>query len=153
MQQGGTPMKSVKTVKRLLDSKGHQVFAIGPNEWVFDAIQEMADKEVGALLVMAEGKLLGIISERDYARKVILQGRASKETRIEEIMTTQVVFGHEDQTIEECMAIMTEKRVRHLPILNEAKDVVGVISLGDLVKSMLAEQKFVIEQLENYIYG
>jgi CBS domain-containing protein len=146
-------MKSVKTVKRLLDSKGHEVFSIGPNEWVFDAIQEMADREVGALLVMKDGKVLGIISERDYARKVILKGRSSKETRIEEIMTTELVFGHEDQTIEECMAIMTEKRVRHLPIFTEAKEVTGVISLGDLVKSMLAEQKFVIEQLENYIYG
>jgi CBS domain-containing protein len=146
-------VKSVKTVRRLLESKGHQVFAIGPNEWVFDAIQEMADKEVGALIVMDDGKPVGIISERDYARKVILKGRSSKETRISEIMTTELVCGQEDHTIEECMAIMTEKRVRHLPIRNEVGDLCGVVSLGDLVKSQIAEQKFVIEQLENYIYG
>lgn len=146
-------MKSLKTIKRLLESKGRQVFTISPDEWVFDAIQEMADREVGALLVMENGKPTGIISERDYARKVILRGRSSKETKIGEIMTTNVVFCTEEQTIEEGMALMTEKRVRHLPVLDEDKQVCGFISLGDLVKNMIAEQKFVIEQLENYIYG
>ena len=146
-------MKSLKTVKRLLDAKGREVFTVGPDQWVFDAIQKMADKSVGALLVMTSGKPVGIISERDYARKVILQGRSSKETKISEIMTTAVVYCKEEQTIEECMALMTEKRVRHLPALSERGDLCGFVSLGDLVKNMIAEQKFVIEQLENYIYG
>ena len=146
-------MKSLKTVKRLLEAKGREVFTVGPNQWVFDAIQKMADKSVGALLVMTSGKPVGIISERDYARKVILQGRSSKETKISEIMTTAIVHCREEQTIEECMAIMTEKHVRHLPVLSERGDICGFISLGDLVKNMIAEQKFVIEQLENYIYG
>lgn len=146
-------MKSVKTIKRLLDSKGRQVFDIGPDEWVYDAIAKMADKEVGALLVRRKGVPIGIISERDYARKVILKGRLSKETKIHEIMTTELVCGRETQTIEECMALMTEKRVRHLPILDGQNQICGVVSLGDLVKTMIAEQQFVIEQLENYIYG
>jgi len=146
-------MKSVKTVKRLLESKGHQVFDIGPDEWVYDAIKMMAEKGVGALLVRRKGIPVGIITERDYARKVILKGRLSKETKIHEIMTTDLVCCRADQTIEQCMALMTEKRVRHLPVLDEDGAVCGMISLGDLVKSMIAEQQFVIEQLENYIYG
>ena len=146
-------MKSLKTIKRLLETKGRDVLTISPDEWVFTAIGEMADHEVGALLVVENGKPIGIISERDYARKVILRGRSSKETKIREIMTTNVVFCKEEQTIEECMAIMTQKRVRHLPVLDEDGKVCGFISLGDLVKNMIAEQKFVIEQLENYIYG
>jgi len=146
-------MKSLKTIKRLLETKGREIFTVGPDQWVFDAIQKMADKSVGALLVMTTGKPVGIISERDYARKVILQGRSSKETKISEIMTTTVVYCKEGQTIEECMAIMTEKHVRHLPVLSGTGDLCGFVSLGDLVKNMIAEQKFVIEQLENYIYG
>ena len=146
-------MKSLKTIKRLLETKGREIFTVGPDQWVFDAIQKMADKSVGAHLVMTSGKPVGIISERDYARKVILQGRSSKETKISEIMTTTVVYCKEGQTIEECMAIMTEKHVRHLPVLSGTGDLCGFVSLGDLVKNMIAEQKFVIEQLENYIYG
>lgn len=146
-------MKSVKTVRRLLSTKGHQVFDIGPDEWVYDAIKEMADKGVGALLVRRKGIPVGIITERDYARKVILKGRLSKETKIHEIMTTSLVCCRDDQTIEECMALMTEKHVRHLPVLDADGVVCGMISLGDLVKSMIEEQQFVIEQLENYIYG
>ena len=146
-------MKSLKTIKRLLETKGREIFTVGPDQWVFDAIQKMADKSVGALLVMTSGKPVGIISERDYARNVILQGRSSKETKISEIMTTTVVYCKEGQTIEECMAIMTEKHVRHLPVLSGTGDLCGFVSLGDLVKNMIAEQKFVIEQLENYIYG
>jgi CBS domain-containing protein len=146
-------MKSLKTIKRLLETKGREIFTVGPDQWVFDAIQKMADKSVGALLVMTTGKPVGIISERDYARKVILQGRSSKETKISEIMTTTVVYCKEGQTIEECMAIMTEKHVRHLPVLSGTGDLCGFVSLGDLVKNMIAEQKFVIEQLEKYLYG
>lgn len=146
-------MKSVKTVRRLLSSKGNQVFDIGPDEWVYDAIKKMADKGVGALLVRRKGVPSGIITERDYARKVILKGRLSKETKIHEIMTTELVCCRDDQTIEECMALMTEKHVRHLPVLDADGAICGMISLGDLVKSLLEEQQFVIEQLENYIYG
>lgn len=146
-------MKNVKTIKRLLDCKGRQVFDIGPDEWVYDAIAKMAEKEIGALLVRRKGIPIGIITERDYARKVILKGRLSKETKIHEIMTTDLFCGRENQTIEECMALMTEKCVRHLPILDGDGQISGMVSLGDLVRDMLAEQQFVIEQLENYIYG
>ncbi len=112
----------------------------------------MADKEVGALMVMEGTKLVGVFSERDYARKVILKGHSSKNTQIKEIMTTRVVYAQPDQTVEECMALMTEKRIRHLPIL-EGGQLLGVISIGDLVKSIIAEQRFIIEQLERYISG
>jgi len=110
----------------------------------------MADKGIGALLVMEGEKLMGIISERDYARKVILQGRSSRTTSVEEIMTSRVAYAEPGQNIEECMAVMTEKRIRHLPVM-EASQVRGVISIGDLVKSIIDEQKFIIEQLERYI--
>jgi IMP dehydrogenase len=110
----------------------------------------MADKGIGALLVMEGAKLVGIISERDYARKVILQGRSSRTTAVQEIMTTRVAYAEPEQNIEECMALMTEIRIRHLPVI-EAGEVRGVISIGDLVKSIIAEQKFIIEQLERYI--
>ena len=121
-----------------------------PNASVYDAMKLMADKGIGALLVMEGAKLVGIISERDYARKVILQGRSSRTTAVREIMTTRVAYAEPEQNIEECMALMTEKRIRHLPVI-EAGEVRGVISIGDLVKSIIAEQKFIIEQLERYI--
>lgn len=142
----------MKTVKDLLEDKGHDVWSIGPGDSVYDAIELMADKEVGALMVMEGTKLVGVISERDYARKVILKGYSSKNTQIKEIMTTRVMYAQPDQTVEECMALMTEKRIRHLPIL-EGGQLLGVISIGDLVKSIIAEQRFIIEQLERYISG
>ncbi len=142
----------MKTVKDLLEDKGHNVWSIGPGDSVYDAIELMADKEVGALMVMEGTKLVGVISERDYARKVILKGHSSKNTQIKEIMTTHVMYAQPDQTVEECMALMTEKRIRHLPIL-EGGQLLGVISIGDLVKSIIAEQRFIIEQLERYISG
>jgi IMP dehydrogenase len=110
----------------------------------------MAEKEVGALVVMDGARLAGIISERDYARKIILLGRTSPNTRVEEIMTSHVAYTHLEQSIEECMAIMTDKRIRHLPVIDEGK-IVGIISIGDLVKSIIADQQFIIEQLERYI--
>jgi CBS domain-containing protein len=139
-------------VKDILATKGNEVCAINPNASVYEAMKHMAEKGIGALLVMEGTKVVGVISERDYARKVILQGRASRSTRVSEIMTSQVLYAELEQNIEECMALMTEKRVRHLPVM-EAGHVVGVISIGDLVKSIITEQKFIIEQLERYISG
>ncbi len=139
-------------VKEILAVKGRNVWAIEPDATVYDAMRRMADKEVGALLVLEGDKLRGIVSERDYARKVILQGRSSRTTLVSEIMTARVAYAELDQDIEECMAIMTEERVRHLPVI-EAGRVVGIISIGDLVKSIIAEQKFMIEQLVRYING
>jgi CBS domain-containing protein len=140
----------MRRVRDILAVKGRDVWSIVPNASVYDAMKLMADKGIGALLVMEGAKLVGIISERDYARKVILQGRSSRTTSVQEIMTTRVAYAEPEQNIEECMALMTEIRIRHLPVI-EAGEVRGVISIGDLVKSIIAEQKFIIEQLERYI--
>ena len=140
----------MKLIKELLDSKGHDVWSIAPDDVVFNAIKMLADKSVGALLVMDGDKLVGIISERDYARKVILQGRSSKETPVRDIMTAPVICARPEQTVEVGMALMTEKRIRHLPIVEEGR-IVGIVSIGDLVKSILAEKEYLIEQLETYI--
>ena len=141
----------MKTAQQLLDKKGHDVWSIHPDDSVFDAIQGMADKNVGALVVIKNEKLVGIISERDYARKVILVGKSSKKTRVQEIMTTHVICARLEQTIEECMALMTEKRMRHLPVLQE-KQVVGMITIGDVVKSIIEDQNIEIEELHHYIH-
>ena len=138
------------TVKQLLDQKGHEVLSIGPDDSVFDAIKKMADNNVGSLVVLEGEKLVGIITERDYARNVFLKGRSSPETTVREIMSTHVVCARPEQSVEECMAVMTDKAVRHLPVL-EKKQIVGVVSIGDLIKSIISDQKFVIEQLEHYI--
>jgi CBS domain-containing protein len=140
----------MRTVAQLLEVKGRDVWSISPDASVYDAIKLMADKEVGALLVLEAGKLVGIISERDYTRKVILKGKASKDTPVRDIMTTHVIYTHPDETIENCMALMTAKRVRHLPVLN-GNGLVGVVSLRDLVKTLISEQASLIKQLENYI--
>ena len=140
----------MKTVKQLLDTKGREVWAIQPEASVFDAIQLMAEKKVGALVVADGDKPVGIISERDYARKVILKGKSSQATPITDIMTTPVICTRLDHTVEECMALMTEKHIRHLPVL-DGEQLVGIISIGDLVKIIIAEQQFMIEQLEHYI--
>ena len=140
------------TVKQILDTKGYAVWSIHPQESVFTAIQQMAEKEVGALVVLEGDALVGIISERDYARKVILKGRSSYETAVRDIMTPHVICARLDQSIEECMTIITERRIRHLPVLDSER-LVGIISIGDLVKTIIAEQQFVIEQLEHYISG
>jgi CBS domain-containing protein len=141
----------VKAVRDILKVKGHEVWRIEPDATVFEALQRMAEKEVGALMVMNGAELVGIISERDYARKVILQGRASPTTLVKEIMTTHVVCTRLEQPVEECMALMTEKRIRHLPVIEQNERLVGVISIGDLVKSIITDQKFIIEQLVRYI--
>jgi CBS domain-containing protein len=137
-------------VREILERKGHDVWFIEPTASVYEAMRRMAEKEVGALLVMEGATLVGIISERDYARKVILQGRSSPTTQVGEIMTSRVAYTEPERTVEECMALMTDKRIRHLPVM-EGGRVIGVISIGDLVKSIIAEQQFIIEQLERYI--
>ncbi len=142
----------MKTVKEILNSKRHSLLSITPTETVLDALKLMAEKEVGALIVLENERLVGIFSERDYARKVILFGKASKDTLVREIMTHKVVCVRPEQSVEDCMALMTDKRVRHLPVLQD-KHVVGVISIGDVVKEVISEQRFVIEQLEHYIHS
>ncbi len=137
-------------IRQLLDKKGYDVWSTSPEASVYDVLQQMAEKNIGALLVLKEGELVGVVSERDYARKVILQGKASMDTPVREIMTEEVVTVTPQNTIEEAMAIMTEKRFRHLPVLGDKK-VIGVISIGDLVESIMKNQEFIISQLENYI--
>lgn len=141
----------MKTVRQLLQAKGREVYAIGPDARVFEALKTMAEKNVGALLVLEGERLVGIISERDYARKVILHGKSSHEIPVREIMSETVYTVHPGQTIEECMALMTDKRVRHLPVVEGGK-VAGVLSIGDLVKEVIAEQEQTIRQLEAYIH-
>lgn len=140
------------TVRQLLDMKGRDIYAIAPDASVLDAIKTMADKGVGALLVVSGDNLIGIMSERDYARKVILKGRSSRETPVKDIMTERVLYVGEDRTLEECMALMTNKRIRHLPVMEEEK-LVGILSVGDVIKAIISHQEFIIDQLENYIKG
>jgi CBS domain-containing protein len=140
------------TVNQLLQNKGSNVWSVAPDTSVYDALKLMANKNVGALVVLDGEDLIGIISERDYARKVILQDKSSLTTPIREIMTTQVYCVRPENTIEECMALMTDKHIRHLPVL-EDNQVAGIISIGDVVKAIIANQEFIIEQLENYIAG
>ena len=140
------------TVQQLLAGKGNDVWSISPDASVYDAIQLMADREVGALLVTEGEKIRGIISERDYTRKVILHGRSSKEVQVRDIMSGRVYFVRPDQTLEDCMALMTEHHIRHLPVLIDGH-AVGVISMRDLVESLITEKDQLIEHLENYITG
>jgi CBS domain-containing protein len=140
------------TIKQLLDNKGHDVWSISPDASVYDALRLLSERNIGALLVIRGETLEGIVSERDYARKVILKGKASMKTPVREIMTSEVIAVEPKCTIEEGMALMTEKRLRHLPIV-EGDKVVGMISIGDLVKGIIADQEFMIDQLEKYISG
>ena len=145
-------MALVVTVRGILESKSSAVWSVAPETTVYDGIALMAEKGVGALLVMAEGRLAGIVSERDYARKVILQGKHSKETQVREIMTSPVLTVTLEHTVEQCMEIVTDRRIRHLPVL-VGNSVVGVISIGDLIKSIVTAQAHTIDQLSNYIAG
>lgn len=142
----------MKTVRQLLAGKTGALCTIGPGERVFDSLKLMAEKNVGALLVVEEDRLVGIVSERDYARKVILNGKSSHDTPVREIMTERPVCVQPDNTIEECMALMTEKHIRHLPVIEQGK-LIGMLSIGDLVKETIAEQQFMIKQLESYIHS
>jgi len=142
----------MKTVNQLLHTKGREVWSVTPVTSVFDALKVMADKNIGAVLVMEGNQLAGIFSERDYARKVILKGKSSRELTVQEIMTEKVDCVSPPQTVRECMTLMTEKHHRHLPVV-EGERVVGMISIGDVVKAIISDQEFTIEQLESYITG
>ncbi len=140
------------TVRQLLERKGTDVWSIAPDDSVYKAIELMALKGIGALLVTDHDELVGILSERDYARKVILKGRSSKETPVRDIMTAKVLYVAPERTLDECMALMTGKRIRHLPVM-ENRRLIGIISVGDVIKAIISHQEFIIEQLENYIKG
>lgn len=143
----------MKTVANILRSKSHQtVYTITPDARVWDALHLMAEKSIGALVVTEGPRIVGIVSERDYARKVVLQGRSSENTVVRDIMSSPVMYVRPDHTNEDCMALMTENRLRHLPIIDKG-ELVGLISIGDLVKDIISEQQFIIEQLEHYIRG
>jgi CBS domain-containing protein len=144
--------KWMKSVRDVLREKGPDVWCIAPDASVYAALELMADKNLGALVVKENDRVIGLISERDYARKLILQGRASRDTSVRQVMTTRVAFTDPSQTLEECMALMTDKHIRHLPVLEDDK-LIGVLSIGDAVKAVIAEQRFMIEQLEQYISG
>jgi CBS domain-containing protein len=140
----------VKTVRELLNGKGDAIWSIEPSRSVYDALSLMAERSIGAVLVVEGRRLVGILSERDYARQVVLKGKASRETPVCDIMTTQLFTVGYEQTVDDCMAIMTDRRVRHLPVLVDGR-LVGILSIGDIVKAVIAEKQSQIEQLEDYI--
>ena len=143
----------MKYVRDVLEKKGDDIWSVAPDTPVYKALQLMSEKNCGAVLVLDQEALVGILSERDYARKVILKGKSSKNTPVEEIMSQRVVCIQPDNTIDECMALMTDKRIRHLPVLKDEETLVGLISIGDVVKEVISEQEFIINQLESYIKG
>lgn len=143
----------MKRLKEILAVKGNQLWSIEPDESVYKAIELLAEKEIGAVAVTEGGRLVGIVSERDYARQIILKGRSSENTRVRDIMTCDVLMAKPDQEVRECMEIMTEKRVRHLPIIDDESNLIGIVSIGDLVRAVIAEQESTIGDLEKYISG
>ena len=142
----------MKIIKDILATKGHEVYTIAADATVYEALSLMAEKNVGSLVILEGETLVGLISERDYARKIVLQGRLSKDTPVSEIMTTEPVTVTLDQDLEQCMELMTDKRVRHLPVVEEGR-LIGIISIGDVVKGIIDHKEFIIQQLEKYIKG
>ncbi len=142
----------MQTINQLLQNKGNHVETVETDVTVYDALVLMADKGIGSLVVLQEGRPVGLFTERDYARNIILKGRTSKSTPVSEVMSSQVLVANPQQSVEECMAVMTEKRVRHLPVMEDDK-LIGIISIGDLVKAIIDDQRFVIDQLVSYING
>ena len=140
------------TVKEILDTKGREIYSISPDTLVFDALKYMAEKDVGAVVVVENDKIAGMFTERDYARKVILRGKSSKESNVSEFMTKRIFFVEPNTTTNECMAIMTDKRTRHLPVMENGK-LIGIISIGDVVNKIIIDQRNTIQYLENYIIG
>ena len=143
----------MKYVRDVLQKKGDDIWSVAPGTRVYKALELMAEKNCGAVLVIDQERLVGILSERDYARKVILKGKSSKDTPVEEIMSREVLCVQPDKTIDDCMALMTDKRVRHLPVVKGEETLVGLISIGDVVKELISEQEFIIHELESYISG
>jgi len=143
----------MKTIQHLLAAGRRAPIAVGPDDTVLRALMLMAEEDIGALLVVEDGRLVGIFSERDYARKVVLRGRASRDTRVRDIMSDRVFYLTPERTVEEGMALMTDKRIRQLPVLNAEGEVLGLVSIGDLVKETISHQAFLIDQLERYITG
>lgn len=139
-------------VSQILQAKGSQTWTITPNATVFDALSLMAEKDIGALVVVENDSVIGIFSERDYSRKIILQGKSSRNTKVQDIMTDEVLCVRPDQSVSKCMALMTDKHVRHIPVLDNGR-LVGVISIGDVVKAIITEQQIMINHLEDYIYN
>jgi len=140
------------TARQVLDEKGRNVCSVGPDETVYDAIRKMAEENIGSLLVVENDKPIGIFTERQYARNVVLKGRASPTTRIREVMETKLLYTRPDQSVEECMAVMTDKRIHHLPVIDQGK-LIGIVSIGDLVKTIISNQKFLIDQLVHFIHA
>jgi len=143
----------MSTLRHILQLKGNDVWSISPTATVFEALRMMADKDVGALLVMDADHLVGMISERDYARKVILQGKSSRDTLVGEIMTSKVITIHPDQTVQECMGLMSDHRIRHVPVVDEGEHVLGVVSIGDVLKDIIYVQKRRIKEMETRLSG
>lgn len=142
----------MSTVRNILQKKGNSVFSVSPDISVYDALEDLEEKNLGGLVVVENGKLIGVFTERDYARKVILKGRSSKETSVRDIMSSRPIFVNPDNTLEECMQLMTDKFIRHLPVM-ENEELVGVISISDLVRHIIHEKEFIIQNLEHYISG
>jgi CBS domain-containing protein len=140
------------SIKQILEKKGRDIWVISPQAKVFDALKLMSEKNIGALIVVDKGRVAGVISERDYARRVILEGKSSKDVPVEQIMTPHVYGVHPETTAEECMALMTDKHIRHLPVIDNDR-LLGVVSIGDIVKAIISEQEVTIEHLKNYIMG
>jgi len=141
---------TLKSVRQVLKAKGYAVESVNPETTVYDALQKMSNRELGALVVLEDGNICGLVSERDYARKVVLQGKSSRETQVQEIMTRRVINVEPQQTVEACMVLMTDKHIRHLPVVEEGR-LIGIVSIGDIVKAVIEAQRLTIEELETYI--